>query len=148
MRLPKDLREFIELLNSHAVEYVLVGGYAMAFHSRPRFTDDIDILVQPSPQNAARLETVIKAFGFVSLGLSAADFLAEDGVIQLGQPPNRIDILTGISGVPFDEAWRERQFGELDGVRVPFLSRECLVRNKRATGRAKDLEDAKRLSEG
>ncbi len=146
MRLPKDLREFIELLNSHGVEYVLVGAYAMAYHARPRYTDDIDILVHRSPANAARIEGVIRAFGFTSLGLTAADFQRENQVVQLGHPPNRIDILTTISGVSFEEAWQARQFGDLDGVTVPFLSKDCLVRNKMASGRDKDLEDLKRLS--
>ena len=119
IRLPKDLREFIELLNSQKVEYVLVGAYAMAYHTRPRYTDDIDILVRPTQENAARLECVIKAFGFTSLGLTAADFQQENRVVQLGRPPNRIDIMTAISGVSFEEAWQGRQFGELDGVPVP-----------------------------
>ncbi|MBI3694960.1 MAG: hypothetical protein HY238_09000 [Acidobacteria bacterium] len=146
MRLPKDLREFIGLLNSHGVEYVLVGAYAMAYHTRPRYTDDIDILVRPSPENAVRLEGVIQAFGFTSLGLSATDFQRENRVVQLGHPPNRIDILTSISGVSFEEAWQERQFGDLDGLHVPFLNKGCLVRNKRASGRDQDLEDLKRLT--
>ena len=146
MRLPKDLREFIELLNSQRVEYVLVGAYAMAYHARPRYTEDIDILVRPSPENAARLENVIRSFGFTSLGLNAADFQQENQVVQLGQPPNRIDILTSISGVSFEEAWQERLFGDLDGLTVPLLSKACLIRNKKASGRDKDLEDLKRLS--
>ena len=104
MRLTKDLREFIELLNSQRVEYVLVGAYAMAYHTPPRYTDDIDILVRPSPENAARLENVIRSFGFTALGLRAADFQHQNQVVQLGQPPNRIDILTSISGVSFNSA--------------------------------------------
>ena len=146
MRLPKDLREFVESLNSHGVEYVLVGAYAMAYHSRPRYTEDIDILVRPSAENGVRLLGVIEAFGFTSLGLTAADFQTQNQVVQLGRPPNRIDILTSISGVSFEEAWQERQFGELDGVPAPFLSKDCLARNKAASGRDKDLEDLKRLS--
>jgi hypothetical protein len=118
----------------------------MAYHVRPRYTDDIDILVRPSPENAARLEAVLGSFGFASLGLSAADFQQQNGVIQLGRPPNRIDILTSISGVSFEEAWQGREFGELDGVPVSFLNKECLVRNKRASGREKDVEDLKRLA--
>jgi hypothetical protein len=116
------------------------------FYCRPRYTEDIDILVRPSPENAARLENVIQSFGFTSLGLSATDFQQENQVVQLGQPPHRIDILTTISGVSFEEAWQDRQFGELDGLTVPLLSKACLIRNKRASGRAKDLEDLKRLS--
>ena len=146
MKLTKDLREFIELLNFQQVEYVLVGAYAMAYYAQPRYTEDIDVLVRPSPENSLRMERVIEAFGFSSLGLRAEAFRRENQVIQLGLPPNRIDILTTISGVPFEEAWVGRQFGELDGVPVAFLSKECLVRNKRASGRDKDLEDLRRLS--
>lgn len=147
MKLAKDLREFIELLNSHGVEYVLVGAYAMAFHTRPRYTEDIDILIHATPENAARVDAVLTAFGFTSLGLSAADFRAPDRIVQLGQPPNRIDLITSISGVSFEEAWEDRKSGELDGIPISFLSKECLKRNKAATGRAKDLEDLRRLSE-
>ena len=146
MRLPKDLREFIELLNSRGVEYVLVGAYAMAYHSRPRYTEDIDILIRPSPENAARVEAVIRAFSFTSLGLCVADFIEEQRVIQLGRPPNRIDLLTSISGVTFEEVWHGRLFADLDGLPVSFLSKDCLIKNKRASGRQKDLEDLKRLS--
>ncbi len=145
MRLPKDLREFIGLLNSHKVDYVLVGAYAMGYYARPRYTEDIDLLVRASPENAARLEGVIQAFGFHSLGLTAKDFQSEGRVVQLGLPPNRIDILTSITGVSFEEAWQGRVSGELDGQPVPFLSKDCLIRNKKATGRGKDLEDLKRL---
>ena len=147
MKLARDLKEFIELLNSHKVEYVLVGAWAMAFHTRPRYTEDIDILVSPTPENASRVEAVMAAFSFSSLGLKASDFEKPNQIVQLGRPPNRIDLITSISGVSFREAWEERQFGDLDGVRVPFLSRDCLRRNKAAAGREKDLEDLRRLEQ-
>ncbi|MCP5113653.1 MAG: nucleotidyltransferase family protein [bacterium] len=147
MKLPKDLREFIELLNSHGVDYILVGGYAMAFHTRPRFTEDIDLLVRPTLENGSKIEAVLKEFSFTSLGLRASEFEKPNQVIQLGNPPNRIDLITTISGVTFDEAWRDRQPGELDGIHVAFLSRDCMLRNKAATGRDKDLEDVKRLED-
>src|ERR1700737_4781118 len=108
MPLQKDLREFIESLNSRRVEYLIVGAHALAFHGVPRYTGDIDILIHNSPQNAARLQEVIVAFSFASLGLSAEDFLAPDRVIQLGVPPNRIDLLTSITGLEFAEAWAGR----------------------------------------
>lgn len=145
MKLAKDLREFIALLNSREVEYVLVGAYALAFHSRPRYTEEIDILIRPSPENARRVEEVLRALGFGSLGLRADDFQRENQVIQLGLPPNRIDLITSISGVSFDEAWEGRMHGELDELPVSFLNRECLVRNKQAAGRDKDLVDLKTL---
>src|SRR5579864_6778307 len=99
MRLQRDLREFIELLNSESVEYAIVGGWALGFHGRPRYTQDIDILIRTTPVNAARLEIAINRFGFSSLGLVAADFLVSGQVIQLGQPPKRIDLLTSLTGV-------------------------------------------------
>src|SRR5947209_3442788 len=115
MRLPRDLREFIELLNSQQVEYAIVGGWAFGFHARPRYTQDLDILVRATPENAARLERVVERFGFGSLGLAAGDFLVPGQVIQLGQPPNRIDLLTSLTGVEEDEVWQSRVPAELDG---------------------------------
>jgi hypothetical protein len=147
MKLAKDLREFVELMNSRGVEYVLAGAYVMAFHARPRYTEHIDILVRPTPENAIRTEAVLAAFGIASLGLDAADFETPGRIVQLGLPPNRIDLLTDITGVTFDEAWAGREMGEPDGVPVPFLNRECLRRNKAAAGRATDLEDLRRLAE-
>ena len=145
MPLQRDLREFIESLNSHGVEYLIVGAYALAFHGVPRSTGDIDILVRASPENAARIERVLVDFSFASLGLSAADFVEADQVIQLGHPPNRLDLLTSITGVGFDEAWKGRVAAQLHGIPVHVLGRECLIRNKRATGRPRDLADLEAL---
>src|ERR1039457_230743 len=100
--LPKDLREFIELLNSNGVEYAIVGGFALAFHGRPRYTGDIDFLIRRTPENAEKVARVLAHFGFGSLGVGAADFLKPDCIVQLGYPPNRIDLLTSISGVDTD----------------------------------------------
>src|SRR5580698_2854705 len=99
MRLQRDLREFIELLNSGSVEFAIVGGWALGFHGYPRYTQDLDILIRATPENAARLEVAIRRFGFGSLGLAAHDFLESGQVIQLGQPPNRIDLLTSLTGL-------------------------------------------------
>ena len=145
MPLQKDLREFIELLNSRHVEYLIVGAFALAFHGVPRSTGDIDILVRTTQQNAARVEEVLQTFSFASLGLSAADFLHADQVIQLGHPPNRIDLLTSITGVAFDEAWTDCVPGHLHGIPVRFIGRETLIRNKRATGRTQDKADLEAL---
>lgn len=145
MKLQKDLREFIELLNSRAVEYVVVGAHALAFHGHPRFTGDIDLLVRMTPENTRRVGDVLREFGFTDL---AADdgLLSEEGVVvQLGVSPNRIDLMTSITGVSFDEAWADSAHGTLDGIAVRFLGRESLLRNKRATGRLKDLADAEEL---
>lgn len=145
MPLQKDLREFIESLNSRHVEYLVVGAFALAFHGVPRSTGDIDLLVRPSPENAARIEEVLVQFSFASPGLSAADFIEADQVIQLGHPPNRIDLLTSITGVGFEEAWAARVAGNLHGVPVRFISRDCLIQNKRATGRTRDIADLEAL---
>jgi hypothetical protein len=141
MKLERDLREFIELLNARDVLYLVVGAYALAYHGRPRYTGDIDFFVQNSRQNAAKLAKIIEEFGFASLGIVEEDLTASDQVIQLGVEPNRIDLMTSISDVSFDEAWRTREYGELDGLRVPFISRELLKRNKAAVGRKQDLAD-------
>jgi hypothetical protein len=145
MAVPKDLKEFIESLNSHGVEYLIVGAHALAFHGFPRYTGDVDVLVRPTPGNAARVERVLVAFSFASLGLKAADFLDPGRVVQLGMAPNRIDLLTSITGVTFEEAWNQRVSGILDGIPVAFLSRETLIKNKRATGRTQDAADVEKL---
>jgi hypothetical protein len=145
MPLQKDLSEFIESLNSQSVDYLIVGAFALAFHGVPRYTGDIDILVRTSPENATRVEAVMRAFSFASLGLSAADFMYPDQVIQLGHPPNRIDLLTSITGVTFEEAWVSGVDGQLHGIPVRFIGREALIRNKRATGRTQDKADLEAL---
>ena len=148
MTLQKDLREFVESLNSLSIEFLVVGAHALAFHGHPRSTGDIDLLVRVSPDNAAKLVAALDQFGFGSLGIEEADFLEEDQTIQLGRAPHRIDILTRISGVPFDEAWASKEAGELDGLPVWFLGRGHLIRNKLATGRGKDKGDVDEALEG
>lgn len=145
MALQKDLRAFIELLNSNKVEYLIVGAFALAYHGWPRYTRDLDILVRPEEENAARIETALRDFGFGSAGLSAEDFKRRYQAIQLGFEPNRIDLLTTLTGVTFEEAWEQRVPAVLDGVPVWFISREHLVRNKRAAGRPQDLADVARI---
>jgi hypothetical protein len=147
MKLDKNLREFIELLNTHGVEFLVVGGHAVAFHGYPRLTGDIDVFVAVSEETSAKLMQVLQAFGFGDIGLKREDFLESDSVVQLGYPPNRIDIVTGIDAVTFAEAWSQRQAGELDGVHVQFIAKDLLIRNKRAVGRPKDLADAAALGE-
>jgi hypothetical protein len=147
MAVPKDLREFIESLNSHKVEYLIVGAHALAFHGFPRYTGDVDVLLRATPENAARVEQVLVAFSFASLGLRAADFLEHGRVVQLGIAPNRIDLLTSLTGVTFEEAWDRRVPGDLGGVPTVFLSRETLIKNKRATGRTQDAADVEKLEQ-
>lgn len=141
MDLPRDLKEFIESLNSKKVESVVVDGYAQAFHGRPRFTGEIDVLVRPSRENAERLADALKQFGFGQLDIKPDDFLSEGQVIQLGIAPNRIDILTSISGCRFEDVWESRIPTELAGVAVNMIGKQMYIRNKRASGRPQDLAD-------
>lgn len=143
--LQTDLREFIGLLNSHSVEYLVVGGHAVAFHGHPRFTGDIDFFIRATGENADRVLRALDEFGFGSLGISASDLTAPGQVVQLGRPPNRIDILTSISGVDFDSAWAARAPADLDGHEVNFIGADDLLKNKQASGRPKDLADAAKL---
>jgi hypothetical protein len=145
MPLPKDWRAFIESLNSSKVEYLIVGAVALAHHGFPRYTGDLDLLIRNTPENAERLESAVANFGFAALGLKAADFVNSYQVIQLGMAPNRIDLLTSITGVSFDDAWQGRVEGDLGGVPVSFIGRQELIRNKRATGRARDRADLELL---
>ncbi|MBI4523022.1 MAG: nucleotidyltransferase [Deltaproteobacteria bacterium] len=144
-RLSSDLREFIQLLNTKSVRYLIVGAWALAFHGRPRYTGDIDIFVAREQDNAEKLMEVIEAFGFGQSGIQREDFLQADYVIQLGRAPNRIDLLTGISGVAFDEAWESREQGRISDIQGSFISRDLLIKNKRAANREKDQADIKLL---
>lgn len=143
--LSNDLREFIHLLNTKSVRYVVVGAWALAFHGRPRYTGDLDIFVARDQTNADKLMEVIEIFGFGDTGIEREDFLHEDYVIQLGQEPNRIDLLTGISGVTFEEAWSSRERGVISDADIFVISRDLLIKNKRAANRDKDLGDIRLL---
>ncbi|WP_142687433.1 nucleotidyltransferase [Chitinophaga polysaccharea] len=145
MILAKDFEDFIRLLNKHEVEYMVVGGYAMAFHGRPRFTGDLDIWINISERNAANLLKVIKDFGFSSLGFKKADFLQEGCITQIGYPPLRIDLLNSIDGVRFPEAYENRQKMIEDDLEVCFIGRQDLLANKMASGRDVDLLDVREL---
>lgn len=141
MRLSSDLREFLELLNSRGVEYVIVGAHSLAFHARPRYTGDRDILVRATSENAQKLTDLLHGFGFSLSHFKASDFTEPGQVIQMGCAPNRIDLLTGITGVTSDEAFASKVDATLDGIPVWILSREALIKNKRAVGRPQDLAD-------
>ncbi|HET6990408.1 MAG TPA: DUF6036 family nucleotidyltransferase [Bacteroidia bacterium] len=145
MELSQDFKEFVQLLNVHKVEYLIVGGYAVAFHGFPRTTGDIDFWVNPFPENAERLMKALIDFGFGSVDLSKEDFLAKDHIIQLGFPPNRIDIMTSISGVRFDECWKEKEEIDFEGEKINFISLHHLKINKEKTGRDRDKIDLKNL---
>lgn len=147
MKLHSDLRELFALLASREVEFVIVGGHAVAFHGFPRFTGDVDLFVRPSPENAARILTALEEFGFGDTGLTIADLTEPDTVVQLGRAPNRVDLLTSLTGVSFEEAWAAREPGMLDDLPVWFISKELLVRNKRSLRRPMDLADVSKLQE-
>lgn len=144
-KLQPDLREFIELLNSHKVKYLIVGGHAVAYHGFPRYTGDFDFFIGMSETNANAMMAVLQAFGFGSLGIERETFLKPNQIIQLGVPPNRIDLLTSISGVDFELAWQQRESANLDSLPVHFIGQEQLIANKEASGRPKDLGDLSKL---
>jgi len=135
------------LFNEHEVEYVIVGAYALAFHGVPRFTGDLDVLVCPSPANAGRILSALGDFGFGSLDLKPEDFMSPDSVVQLGVAPVRIDILTSLTGVTWQEADEGKTEGPYGDINVDFLGRKELIANKKALGRKKDLADLEALGE-
>ena len=125
----KDFKEFIQLLNKNKVKYLIVGGYAVAFHGYPRYTKDIDIWIKAEGENAKNIIKTLNQFGFSFPNLTDADFLISDQVIQLGCPPNRIDLLTSISGVSFDECYEGRVIESIEGVDVSFIGILDLKKN-------------------
>jgi hypothetical protein len=143
--LNQDFKEFIQSLNDNNVRYLVVGGYAVALHGYPRYTKDIDIWVQLSPENATKMIKAIDQFGFGSLGLQINDFLEPDTIIQLGYPPNRIDILTTLVGVDFDACYNDRVEIQIDEIDINFISLENLKLNKKSSGRFQDLADLENL---
>jgi len=147
MPFPEDWRQFIESLNSSGVEYLVVGAVALAYHGFPRYTGDLDVLIRNSRDNAKRLEAALAEFGMAGLGLEAADFVDSYRVVQLGVAPNRIDLLTSLTGLTFDEAWVNRIETSMEGTRVNFIGRDALIRNKRLTGRTQDKADLEALGE-
>ena len=142
-RLAGDFKEFLKLLNSTGVEYLLVGGYAVGIHGYVRATNDLDIWINPTPENARRVQTALRDFGFATA--EADMFLAPGNVIRMGVPPLRLEILTSASGVAFDACYAEREIVNLDGLTVPVISLARLRQNKAAAGRAKDLADLENL---
>jgi len=145
MILNQDFREFIESLNANQVRYLIVGGYAVAFYGHPRYTKDIDIWIDRTPENARRIVSSLEMFGFASLGLTEADFLEPDTIIQLGFPPNRIGVITSLVGVEFNVCYSSRQVLEIEGFQLDFIDLENLKKNKKASGRAIDLDDLEKL---
>ena len=136
-----DVVDLLRAFNAASVRFLVVGAYALALHGRPRATGDLDVWVEATPENAARVMQALGAFGAPLAEVAADDFARPGIVFQIGVPPGRIDILTELTGVRFAEVWPDRvrrPFGDVD---VDFIGRDAFLRNKRATGRAKDLGD-------
>lgn len=147
MEVQPDFRELLALLNEHAVEYIIVGGYALAFHGAPRFTGDIDIFVRPDPRNAARILEALNEFGFDSVDITEADFITPGKVVQLGVPPVRVDLVTSLTGISWEEVNTAKIPGSYGDVPVFFIGKEQFIANKRAMGRKRDLADIEALGE-
>lgn len=141
-----DFREFIESLNRHNVRYLLIGGYAVALHGHPRYTKDLDIWISMDNTNAANLLKALQDFGFSSLSLCVEDFLKPDQIVQLGFPPNRIDLMTSPKGIDFDTCYASREEIEIEGLKVKLIDLNNLKINKKATGRHQDLADLENLT--
>ena len=142
-----DFRDLLAALVAAGVRFVVVGAHALAAHGVPRVTGDLDILIEPTPENARRVRAALAAFGapLETLGVHQGDLITPGLVTQIGLPPFRIDILTSISGVSFEEAWADRLPGTVFEVAVDFLGRDSFIKNKRASGRPKDLRDIRAL---
>ena len=137
----KDFEELLECLTRHGVEFVVVGAHALAHHAKPRYTKDLDLFVEPDRENGVRIVAALEEFGFGGLGIVAEDFDRPGRILQLGTPPNRVDILTSIDGVSFAEAWQSRAEGLYGTARVAYIGYDALVRNKTAAARPQDLAD-------
>lgn len=142
---PTDLMDFAELLSRHSVAYLIVGGYAVAFHGHPRYTKDLDVWIEREEENAARLIAALNEFGFGSVDLTEKDFLQPRIIIQLGTPPSRIDLLTDVKGVEFRDAYARKSTEWIDGTPLHFIGLEDLIANKRSVGRHQDLADLENL---
>jgi len=140
-----DFKDFLKLLNSHGVEYLIVGGYAVGLHGYPRATGDMDIWIAVDPSTAKKVANVVREFGMPEELITEDLFLQRDKVIRMGVPPVRIELITGASGVNFSECYSRREVVEIDGVQVNFICLEDLKVNKKASARHKDLEDLEHL---
>ena len=147
MEAQQDFKELLGLLNEHKVEYVIVGGYALAFHGAPRYTGDLDILIKPDKENAERILAALDDFGFGDLDIITIDFQKPDIVVQLGVAPVRVDIITSLTGVDWDQTHSGRVRGKYGDVPVDYIGRKQFIANKRATGRKRDLADLEALGE-
>ena len=145
--LNQDFKEFIQLLNENQVKYLVIGGYAVAIHGHPRYTKDIDIWIEISEDNANKLVTTLTQFGFDSLGVTTQDFQTANQIIQLGYPPNRIDLITNPDGIDFQTCYDSKIEVNLNDVPVKFINLDNLKKNKLASGRLQDLADLENLQD-
>ena len=143
--LPEDFKDFLKLLNSHKVEYLLIGGYAVGYHGYPRATADMDIWIGISKKNAQKLVFVLKEFGFDLPEIKEELFLQENKVLRMGNAPIRIELLTTISGVDFKTCYKDRVEDIIDGINIKIINLKNLKENKKASGRHKDLDDLDKL---
>ncbi|MCE2962187.1 MAG: nucleotidyltransferase [Chitinophagales bacterium] len=141
-----DLYEFVKLLIEKEVEYLIVGGYAVGIHGHPRYTGDLDVWINPTKENAEKVLETVNQFGFSYFNFKVEDFITEGNVIQLGNPPLRIDLLTEIDGVKFDECFLNTKEVNIDNLMVKFISYKDLIKNKLSTGRHRDLDDIENLN--
>ena len=142
-----DFRDMVQCLADEGAQFLMIGAYAVSFHGHPRTTGDMDLWVRPDPQNARKVWRALSKFGAPAnaLGITEQDLARENMVVQFGVPPRRIDLVTSISGVSFDEGWQSRVEVTWSGRRIAFLGLDALLANKRATGRPKDLLDVTEL---
>jgi hypothetical protein len=140
-----DFRDILSSFDAEGVEYLVVGGYALAAHGLPRATGDIDLWVRATPENASRVYRALVAFGAPADRFREGDFASDDLIVQIGVPPSRVDVITSIEGVSFDEAWPNRKVIVVDGIGVSVIGRRELLTNKRAVGRPQDRADVARL---
>lgn len=145
IRIPPDFKEFLKLLNSQKIDYLLIGGYAVSYYGYPRSTGDMDIWIAINLENATKIVAALQEFGFGVPELQVDLFLQENKVIRMGVPPLRLEILTSISGVDFQECYEQRMITEIDGIEVNLISLSHLKINKQASGRFKDLDDLEHL---
>ena len=143
--LPPDFKEFLNLLKSNNIRYLLIGGYAVGYHGYPRSTNDMDIWIAIDPKTAELMVLALKEFGFDTPQLSEKLFLKEKNIVRMGIAPMRVEILTTISGVNFEECFQQRIVDEIDGLEVNIINLKHLKINKKASGRHKDLDDFENL---
>jgi len=146
MKTEKDYEELLGLLNKNRVKYCIVGAYAVAFHAMPRYTKDIDILIEPTKVNARRILKALDEFGFGSLKLSERDFTEKESIIQLGYEPVRVDIITSIEKLDFEKIWKQRKKGQYGKIKVNFIDLENLIESKKISGRNRDKADLEILA--